>query len=121
MKVMDAEIQPFKKGMIILWYGTPVRGPVGWAFCNGGNGTPDLRHKFIRGMGGADNMGEEGGSDSHSHVLTGMDHSHQIEAGNDIAAGGGYGNYTAFSDDIGSIDSESNLPRYYVLNYIMKL
>ena len=36
-------------GGIIMWSGSTV--PVGWATCNGSNGTPDLRDKFIIGVG----------------------------------------------------------------------
>lgn len=32
------------KGTIVMWAGTQV--PSGWAFCDGQNGTPDLRGKF---------------------------------------------------------------------------
>ena len=32
-------------GGIIMWSGTTV--PTGWALCNGSNGTPNLRNKFI--------------------------------------------------------------------------
>ncbi|ROP62289.1 fiber protein [Enterobacter sp. BIGb0383] len=35
------------KGMITMFSGSAV--PDGWALCNGENGTPDLRDKFIRG------------------------------------------------------------------------
>ena len=41
----------FKKGMIIAWYGEPHKVPTGWAICNGEHGTPDLRDKFIMGVG----------------------------------------------------------------------
>ena len=35
----------FPRGGIIMWSGTNP--PSGWALCNGGNGTPDLRGRFI--------------------------------------------------------------------------
>jgi microcystin-dependent protein len=34
-------------GGIIMWSGTTV--PTGWSLCNGSNGTPDLRNRFIVG------------------------------------------------------------------------
>ncbi|MBI4325506.1 MAG: tail fiber protein [Chloroflexi bacterium] len=37
-------------GGIIMWSGSSV--PDGWALCNGQNGTPDLRNRFIVGSGG---------------------------------------------------------------------
>ncbi len=36
------------KGAIIMWYGSNTA-PAGWAICNGENGTPDLRDKFVIG------------------------------------------------------------------------
>lgn len=35
------------KGFILLWYGSIATIPTGYALCNGANGTPDLRDKFI--------------------------------------------------------------------------
>lgn len=34
------------KGMIIMWHGLEI--PKGWAICDGSNGTPDLRNRFIK-------------------------------------------------------------------------
>jgi len=39
----------FPSGGIIMWYGTIATIPSGWYLCNGSNGTPDLRNKFIIG------------------------------------------------------------------------
>ena len=36
-------------GGIIMWSGTIASIPSGWALCNGSNGTPDLRNRFIVG------------------------------------------------------------------------
>jgi len=36
-------------GGIIMWSGTIANIPTGWALCNGSNGTPDLRNRFIVG------------------------------------------------------------------------
>lgn len=34
-------------GVIVMWKGTISTIPSGWALCNGANGTPDLRNRFI--------------------------------------------------------------------------
>jgi hypothetical protein len=39
-------------GGIIMWSGSVASIPAGWALCNGANGTPDLRERFIVGAGG---------------------------------------------------------------------
>ena len=39
----------FPVGGIIMWSGTIAAIPSGWALCNGSNGTPDLRDRFIIG------------------------------------------------------------------------
>lgn len=36
-------------GMIMLWYGKISNIPLGWALCDGTNGTPDLRNVFVVG------------------------------------------------------------------------
>lgn len=41
-------------GAIIMWYGTSASVPTGWNICDGTNGTPDLRNRFIIGA-NADN------------------------------------------------------------------
>ena len=40
----------FTQGMIIAWYGYPNYIPKGWAICDGTNGTPDLRNRFMIGQ-----------------------------------------------------------------------
>jgi microcystin-dependent protein len=43
---------PVPKGGIIMWSGTIANIPAGWALCDGTNGSPDLRERFIVGAGG---------------------------------------------------------------------
>jgi hypothetical protein len=40
-------ILPF--GSIIMWYGISSNVPTGWQICDGTNGTPDLRNRFVIG------------------------------------------------------------------------
>ncbi len=43
---------PVPRGGIIMWSGTTGNIPAGWALCDGANGTPDLRERFVVGAGG---------------------------------------------------------------------
>jgi hypothetical protein len=36
------------KGIIVMWYGISSDVPSGWVVCDGQNGTPDLRDKFVK-------------------------------------------------------------------------
>jgi len=49
-------------GAIVLWSGSQAAIPSGWALCNGSNGTPDLRNKFVIGAGNAYGVSDQGGS-----------------------------------------------------------
>lgn len=52
-------------GLIVMWSGLAANIPSGWYLCNGSNGTPDLRGKFIKGA--TLNPGTTGGSATHTH------------------------------------------------------
>jgi microcystin-dependent protein len=43
---LDGPFNIIPKGVIVAWNGKDA--PAGWALCNGENGTPDLRGRFIR-------------------------------------------------------------------------
>lgn len=49
-------------GIICMWSGSISNVPSGWALCNGQNGTPDLRGRFVVGAGGAYSVGATGGA-----------------------------------------------------------
>lgn len=62
-------------GMISLWYGAVGSVPSGWYLCDGTNGTPDLRDRFIVGAGNSYSVNATGGSAdaivvSHTHTAT---------------------------------------------------
>ena len=67
-------------GMISLWYGSIGSIPAGWYLCDGTNGTPDLRDRFIVGAGNSYSVAATGGATSvtlstanmpaHSHTAT---------------------------------------------------
>ena len=75
------------KGTIVMWAGSIASIPTGWALCDGTNGTPDLRNKFIKSIPNAStNPGTTGGSATATlteanlppHTHTGPAHSHNI-------------------------------------------
>ena len=59
----------FTAGMIMMWYGAVGDIPDGWALCDGNNGRPDLRNRFIVGVGSDYVVGDVGGED----LYTGLD------------------------------------------------
>jgi microcystin-dependent protein len=82
------------RGVITMWSGLTTNVPAGWVLCNGSNGTPDLRDKFIVGAGSSYNTQSQGGNattvlgvehmPSHNHggggttSGTSNDHSHGV-------------------------------------------
>jgi microcystin-dependent protein len=54
----------FPVGMVMMWYGSQGTIPSGWALCNGSNGTPDLRDKFVIGAGNSYSLSATGGATS---------------------------------------------------------
>ena len=55
-------------GAIIMWAGTLASIPSGYSLCDGTNGTPDLRDKFIKGWQDGVNPGGIGGNLTHTHA-----------------------------------------------------
>jgi len=55
-------------GLIAMWHGLLANIPTGWNLCDGTNGTPDLRSKFVKGAAAAANPGATGGATTHSHT-----------------------------------------------------
>ena len=53
-----------------MWAGTVASIPAGFALCDGQNGTPDLRDRFVRGAAAGQNPGATGGAATHSHGFT---------------------------------------------------
>lgn len=55
-------------GIICMWAGLLANIPSGWNLCNGANGTPDLRDRFIKGCSAAEEPGATGGAATHTHA-----------------------------------------------------
>ena len=84
-------------GVILLWSGSIASIPSGWTLCDGTNGTPDLRNRFVVAAGDTYAVGATGGADSvtldasqmpaHTHTFSGSTnttgaHTHTVAAGN---------------------------------------
>ena len=77
-KSVDQKIQEIKeisikeqfipKGTILPWY-SQDKIPIGWAICDGSQGTPDLRNRFLMGAAVLSDVGKVSGSDSHRHGI----------------------------------------------------
>lgn len=141
-------VQAFPQGGIVMWSGGEGAIPEGWSLCDGTNGTPDLRDRFVIGTGGTYSTDDIGGKSSinlgttNGHALTVAEmpaHSHAFQGRN----------YNMSLDDIGVTvysrfqpnDVEiptgtsgsgaphhhtiagatgANLPPYYALAFIMR-
>lgn len=101
-------------GSIVLWYGSIATIPTGWHLCNGSDGTPDLRNRFIvcadADVGGVAKTTifgaalQTGGNTTHAHSFDTI----AIDPGS---------TYPVAS----SIEDTSILPPFYALAYIMKI
>jgi len=127
-------------GVIVMWSGSIVSIPSGWLLCNGSNGTPDLRNRFVVGAGSTYAVGATGGSAdaivvSHTHTINDPGHSHTYTATlNEFASGRislndrypvqtnntGTSTTGITVNNTGSSGTNANLPPYYALAYIMK-
>lgn len=136
-------------GLISLWYGAVGAVPAGWYLCDGTNGTPDLRDKFIVGAGNTYSVGATGGSANsivvaHTHTATVTDpgHQHSFSSGQNTTSGTTTGGYltdtnanitatyakaistttgiTVTNASEGTSGTNANLPPYYALAYVMK-
>jgi hypothetical protein len=134
-------------GMISLWYGSIGSVPTGWYLCDGSNGTPDLRDKFVVGAGSTYSVNATGGTAdavvvTHTHTATSAvtdpAHTHPFlgSSYSNPASGGGAGaagqttlttnaaltgiTVATTNASTGVDGTGKNLPPYYALCYVMK-
>jgi len=135
-------------GLISLWSGAIGSIPSGWLLCDGTNGTPNLKDRFIVGAGNLYSVGGTGGSTdaivvSHTHTATsvvtdpGHNHTYTRVSGTAPQSGNTTPVYNSTTTDntgtattgisvattnasTGVSGTNANLPPYYALAYIMK-
>lgn len=106
-------------GIIAPWSGAIVNIPAGWSLCNGANGTPDMRDKFILAAGGSAAVDDTGGTLTHDHAIAIQNHDHTIPGGANIQGGAGADFATGFAGPGGTTDPAANVAEFYSLAYIM--
>ncbi len=114
-------------GGIIEWSGAVTDIWPGWALCDGSNGTPDLRDRFVVGAGSGYAVGATGGEAAVTLTVAQMPtHSHTYsmvsgEGGSIKMEGSNFGSYTRNTGPAGEGKAHENRPPYYALAYIMRL
>jgi len=121
----------FSVGMIMMWSGSIGTIPLGWALCNGSNGTPDLRDRFVVGAGSSWAPGDTGGAASelfttiaggaHTPVAQGTTlsvaqmpaHSHSVYAWNTT---GSNDNGNSLANAGSAFDGDTGHPNGYLAN-----
>ena len=107
-------------GAIIMWSGTLSSIPTDWQLCDGTNGTPDLRGRFIMSVSSGENPGATGGASTHTHTGSTSSSSHSIWI-DDNSGGTDYWGAPNYHTHTINLNASSHLPPYYKLAYIMKI
>ena len=138
----------FPLGGIIMWSGAISAIPTGWSLCDGSNGTPDLRNRFVLGAtnDGSDgtypgiSVSQTGGTAdavvvSHNHSITDNGHTHSQtgggtddDGGANVPGGNSSGTITNINtqttgisiDNEGVSGTNQNLPPFLALAYIQR-
>lgn len=125
------------RGMIMMWSGQANQIPNGWALCDGQNGTPDLRDRFIVGAGSKYTVNVIGGEEFHRLTTDEMpSHDHSNGSFGYFLQVTGERTYSGGSDSspnepdlftggwnktVGGNQAHENRPPFYALAFIMKL
>ncbi len=120
------------KGVIIMWSKSQI--PTGWYLCDGNNGTPNLKDRFVVSTGSDYNLDDKGGlSEVTLKVENLPSHDHSAHDHNCASLAGIYENNrhfanckseastgSAYGGAEGTTSPHNNMPPYIVLYYIMK-
>lgn len=116
---MFSSVHEIAIGVITSFSGGLGNIPPGWVLCDGNNGTPDLRNKFIVGTGPTFSVDDESSVLTHTHPFTSDGHDHTTQAGAALNAGGDLDNTSTIDKLDGRTDIGISLPPTYALAYIM--
>lgn len=117
-------------GAVILWYGDAGNVPDGWHICDGDEGTPDLRERFVIGAGNAYGLHATGGQKSVQLTVDNMPaHGHDYSTRNETKglcwAGDNDGVWQnekwSSTTSAGGNQPHENLPPYRALFYIKRI
>jgi hypothetical protein len=124
---------PVPKGVILMWSGAIVAIPAGYLLCDGTNGTPDLRNRFVAGAGSSYAVNATGGASStgmagsHTHTINGTTESLtvgtaavQAGTGTTVVTSVVPQSHTHTANLVGD-HQHTSLPPYMALAYIMKV
>ena len=136
-------------GAILIWSGSASDFPDGFVLCDGTNGTPDLRDRFILGAGKSYSVGATGGEKEHTLTIDEIpSHNHGVQDCYFIESSGASGQqfvsgyldlssryfgcsgsdsdnnrlyyYSHNTENSGKGNEHNNMPPYYSLCYIMR-
>ena len=139
---MAKDVISVPAGIITMWSGSIADIPEGWVLCDGTNGTPDLRDRFVVGA-TQDGSGVAKTSVKGSLMVSGGEHEHALSiaempshthsfgpslvyhapgsGGEAEAAGDGGHSPKVILGSTGGNGAHENCPPFYALAYIMKL
>jgi len=94
----ESNVMP--SGGIIMWSGSTDDIPTTWALCDGLNGTPDLRDRFVVGAGSSYSVGATGGANSVALTIAQLPaHAHSFSGSSSSA---GYHSHSGSTNSTGT-------------------
>jgi hypothetical protein len=124
------------RGTVVAWYSKSGPVPAGWTICDGTNGTPDLRDRFLMGTASYADVGNKDGKNKQAAVVSierlelatgGGDHPYamRVDGGNGVinhqTLCGGCNLVNSFTRSGSGKTEFDNRPAFTSVIYIMKL